>query len=248
MNVLSHKVLDDQLALPDFGKGIMSVIGLIQGLNAFHDNYFNHHRELFEQLSTGQSPEVLFITCSDSRIDPCLITQAQPGELFVMRNVGNIIPAYGAADSAEGAGIEYAVQAVGIKDIIICGHSHCGAMKGLLQISALSEQMPLVYDWLKRHGEATRRLVLDNYVGLEANNLLKIAIEQNVLTQIKNLETYPAIRSKLHSGQLNLHAWIYEIESGTVFAYNAELRQFILLEKRSFPLPDTLITSVSAPI
>jgi len=84
---------------------------------------------------------------------------------------GNIIPAYGAADSAEGAGIEYAVQAVGIKDIIICGHSHCGAMKGLLQISALSEQMPLVYDWLKRHGEATRRLVLDNYVGLEAKLL-----------------------------------------------------------------------------
>jgi carbonic anhydrase len=103
-------------------------------------------------------------------------------------------------------------------------------MKGLLQIGTLSEQMPLVYDWLKRHGEATRRLVLDNYVGLEADKLLRIAIEQNVLTQIKNLETYPAIRSKLHSGTLNLHAWIYEIESGTVFAYNAELRQFSLLE------------------
>lgn len=222
----------------------MSVTGLIQGLNAFHNNYFNDHRELFEQLSVGQSPEVLFITCSDSRIDPCLITQAQPGDLFVMRNVGNIIPAYGTADSAEGAGIEYAVQGVGIKDIIICGHSHCGAMKGLLQIGTLSEQMPLVYNWLKRHGEATRRLVLDNYVGLEADKLLKIAIEQNVLTQIKNLETYPAIRSKLHSGQLNLHAWIYEIESGTIFAYNAELRLFILLEKRSFPVPDPLITTV----
>ncbi len=248
MKILNDKVLDDQLALPEFGKRIMSVTGLIQGLSAFHDNYFNHHRELFEQLSTGQSPEVLFITCSDSRIDPCLITQAQPGELFVMRNVGNIIPAYGTVDSAEGAGIEYAVQGVGIKDIIICGHSHCGAMKGLLQIGTLSEQMPLVYDWLKRHGEATRRLVLDNYVGLEAKKLLKITIEQNILTQIRNLETYPSIRSKLHSGQLNLHAWIYEIESGTVFAYHAELRQFILLENRSFPLPDPLITSVSAPI
>jgi carbonic anhydrase len=224
----------------------MSVTGLIQGLNAFHSNYFNDHRELFERLSNGQAPDVLFITCSDSRIDPCLITQAQPGELFVMRNVGNIIPSYGSANSAEGAGVEYAVQALNIKDIIVCGHSHCGAMKGLLQIGTLSEQMPLVYDWLKRHGEATRRLVLDNYQELEPDQLLKIAIEQNVLTQIENLETYPVIRSKLHGGQLNLHAWRYEIESGIVFAYNAGLRQFIPLEKRSFPVPDPLITT--APV
>lgn len=220
----------------------MSVTGLIQGLNSFHSSYFNDHRELFERLSGGQSPEVLFITCSDSRIDPCLITQAQPGELFVMRNVGNIIPSFGAASSAEAAGIEYAVQGVGIKDVIVCGHSHCGAMKGLLQIGSLAEQMPSVYTWLKQHGEATRRLVLDNYPGLSEDELWKIAIEQNVLTQIENLETYPAIRSKLHSKQLNLHAWIYEIESGFVYAYNAAQRQFTLLEKRSFPVPDPLIT------
>ncbi|MFM7423739.1 MAG: carbonic anhydrase [Elainella sp.] len=222
----------------------MPLTGLIQGLNSFHNTYFNEHQELFERLSAGQSPEVLFITCSDSRIDPCLITQAQPGELFVMRNVGNIIPAHGAADSAEGAGIEYAVQALGIKDIIICGHSHCGAMRGLLQIGSLAEQMPLVYDWLKRHGEATRRLVLDNYANLEGDELLKIAIEQNVLTQIENLETYPAIRSKIHSGKLNLHAWMYEIEAGTVFAYHAARRRFIPLEQRSFPVPDPLITTM----
>lgn len=220
----------------------MSVTGLIQGLNSFQNNYFSHNRELFERLSEGQSPEVLFITCSDSRIDPCLITQAPPGELFVMRNVGNIIPSYGAASGAEAAGIEYAVQGLGIKDIIVCGHTHCGAMKGLLQIGNLAEQMPLVYDWLKRHGEATRRLVTDNYAGVEATKLLRTTIEQNVLTQIENLETYPAIRSKLHSGKLSLHAWIYEIETGTVLAYNADSRQFTLLEKRSFPVPDPLIT------
>ena len=223
----------------------MSVTGLIQGLNAFHSDYFTTNRELFERLSNGQTPEVLFITCSDSRIDPCLITQSQPGELFVMRNVGNIIPSYGAASSAEAAGVEYAVAGVGVRDIIVCGHSHCGAMKGLLQIGNLSEQMPLVYDWLKRHGEATRRLVLDNYANLEPERLLKIAIEQNVLTQIENLETYPVIRSKLHSGQLNLHAWMYEIETGKVFAYDAGLRQFTLLRQRSFPVPDPLITAIS---
>ena len=220
----------------------MSVTGLIQGLNAFHSSYFSDHREMFERLSNGQSPDVLFITCSDSRIDPCLITQAPPGELFVMRNVGNIIPSYGGATGAEAAGIEYAVQGLGIKEIIVCGHSHCGAMKGLLQVGSLAEQMPLVYDWLKHHGEATRRVVLDNYAGIDPDELLRIAIEQNVLTQVKNLETYPAIRSKLHSGQLNLHGWMYEIESGTVFAYDAALRQFTLLEKRSFPVPDPLIT------
>ncbi|HEY9906053.1 MAG TPA: carbonic anhydrase [Thermosynechococcaceae cyanobacterium] len=223
----------------------MSVTGLIQGLNAFHSDYFTTNRELFERLSNGQTPEVLFITCSDSRIDPCLITQSQPGELFVMRNVGNIIPSYGAASSAEAAGVEYAVAGVGVREIIVCGHSHCGAMKGLLQIGTLSEQMPLVYDWLKRHGEATRRLVLDNYANLEPERLLKIALEQNVLTQIANLETYPVIRSKLHSGQLNLHAWMYEIETGKVFAYDAGLRQFTLLRQRSFPVPDPLITAIS---
>ncbi|MBW4489369.1 MAG: carbonic anhydrase [Trichocoleus desertorum ATA4-8-CV12] len=223
----------------------MSVTGLIQGLNAFHSDYFTTNRALFERLSNGQAPEVLFITCSDSRIDPCLITQSQPGELFVMRNVGNIIPSYGAASSAEAAGVEYAVSGVGVQDIIVCGHSHCGAMKGLLQIGNLSEQMPLVYDWLKRHGEATRRLVLDNYANVQPERLLKIAIEQNVLTQIENLETYPVIRSKLHSRQLNLHAWMYEIETGQVFAYDAGLRQFTLLRQRSFPVPDPLITTIS---
>lgn len=223
----------------------MSVTGLIQGLNAFHSDYFTTNRELFERLSNGQAPEVLFITCSDSRIDPCLITQSQPGELFVMRNVGNIIPSYGAASSAEAAGVEYAVAGVGVREIIVCGHSHCGAMKGLLQIGTLSEQMPLVYDWLKRHGEATRRLVLDNYANVEPERLLKIAIEQNVLTQIENLETYPVIRSKLHSRQLNLHAWMYEIETGKVFAYDAGLGQFTLLRQRSFPVPDPLITTIT---
>jgi carbonic anhydrase len=219
----------------------MSLTGLIQGLNSFQSNYFNDHREMFERLSTGQSPEVLFITCSDSRIDPCLITQAQPGELFVMRNVGNIIPSYGAASGAEAAGIEYAVQGLGIRDIIVCGHSHCGAMRGLLQLGSLSEQMPLVYDWLKRHGEATRRVVQDNYASFEPEQMLKVAIEQNVLTQIENLETYPAIRSRSHSGKLNLHAWMYEIETGVVYAYNAASRKFMLLEKRSFPVPDPLM-------
>jgi carbonic anhydrase len=215
---------------------------IIEGLNDFHDNYFANHREMFEHLSHGQNPEVLFITCSDSRIDPCLITQSQPGELFVIRNIGNIIPAYGSSNSGEGAAIEYALQALSIKDIVVCGHSHCGAVKGLLQIGNIAQQMPIVYDWLKQHGEATRRLVLDNYKDCPTEKLLKIAIEQNVLTQMENLETHPIIRSKLHCGQLTLHAWIYEIESGEVFAYDASRGQFKILENRPFPVPNPLIS------
>ncbi|WGV26268.1 carbonic anhydrase [Halotia branconii] len=219
----------------------MPIKRIIEGLNEFHDNYFSIHRELFEQLSHGQNPEVLFITCSDSRIDPCLITQSPPGELFVIRNVGNIIPAYGTLNSGEGAGIEYSIQTLGIKEVVVCGHSHCGAMKGLLQIGNLAQQMPLVYDWLRHYGEPTRRLVLDNYKDYSSDKLLKIAIEQNVLTQIENLETYPIIRSRLHSGQLTLHAWIYEIETGEVFAYDASVGKFKILENRPFPVPNLLI-------
>ncbi|MBD2681511.1 MULTISPECIES: carbonic anhydrase [Nostoc] len=224
----------------------MPIKRILAGLNEFQDNYFVAHRELFEHLSHGQNPEVLFITCSDSRIDPFLITQSQPGDLFVIRNVGNLIPCYGRLNSGEAAGIEYAVEALGIKDIVICGHSHCGAMKGLLQIGNLAQQMPLVYEWLKNHAEATRRLVLDNYQGYPYEKLLKIAIEQNVLTQIENLETYPVIRSKLHSNQLTLHAWIYEIESGEVFAYDAEDGKFRVLKNRSFPVPNPLISVQSS--
>lgn len=221
----------------------MSMTGIINGLNEFHNHHFKTYRELFQQLSHGQSPEVLFITCSDSRIDPFLITQAQPGDLFVVRNVGNIIPTYGSTNNAEGAAIEYAVHALGIKDIIVCGHSHCGAMKGLLQIGNLAEEMPLVYDWLKQHAEATRRLIVDNYNDREyhPDELLKIAVKQNVLTQVENLKTYPVIRSKLHAGTLNLHAWTYELESGVIFAYNASVGLFIPLEQRSFPVPDPLL-------
>ena len=220
----------------------MPIKRIIAGLNEFHDNYFATHREMFEQLSQGQTPGVMFITCSDSRIDPCLITQTKPGELFVVRNIGNIIPAYGSIMNSESAGIEYAIQALDIKDIIVCGHSHCGAMKGLLQIGNLSQQMPLVYDWLKHYAEPTRRLIMDNYQNCSGEQLLKIAIEQNVLTQLKNLETYPIVSSRIHSGDLTIHAWVYEIEAGEVFIYEPDSQQFKLIEKNTAILNDNLVS------
>lgn len=199
---------------------------LIKGLEAFRANYVSTHRDLLEQLSHGQKPRVLFITCSDSRIDPNLLTQTDVGELFVIRNAGNIIPPYGAANGGEGGTIEYAVHALGIEQIVVCGHSHCGAMKGLLQLGKLQEQMPLVYDWLK-HAEATRRLVRENYAAHEGEELLEITIAENVLTQIDNLKTYPVVHSRLYQGRLKIYGWIYMIETGEVLAYEPDKHAYI---------------------
>lgn len=200
---------------------------LITGLQAFQANYVSRHRDLLEQLSHGQKPRVLFITCSDSRIDPNLLTQTDVGELFVIRNAGNIVPPYGAANGGEGATIEYAIHALGIEQIVICGHSHCGAMKGLLQLGNLAEQMPLVYDWLK-HTEATRRLINENYSSHHSNEeLLEIAIAENVVTQIENLKTYPVVHSRLYQGKLKIYGWVYLIETGEVLAYDPESRSYI---------------------
>ncbi|WP_017316730.1 carbonic anhydrase [Mastigocladopsis repens] len=199
---------------------------LIKGLREFKASYFCTHQELFEQLSHGQKPRVLLITCSDSRIDPNLITQAELGELFVIRNAGNIIPPFGATNGGEGATIEYAVQALDIRQIIVCGHSHCGAMKGLMKLDSLRGEMPLVHDWLK-YAEATRRLVLDHYSQYSGEELLEIMIAENVLTQIENLRTYPVIHSKLYQGQLKIYAWIYHIETGEVLAYDQEKHAYV---------------------
>jgi carbonic anhydrase len=199
---------------------------LIKGLREFKTNYVSTHRDLLEHLTEGQDPRVLFITCSDSRISPNLLTQTDLGDLFVIRNAGNIIPPYGAANGGEGATVEYAIHALGIEQIVVCGHSHCGAMKGLLQLGKLAEEMPLVYDWL-RHAEATRRLIKENYIGQDKEELLEIAIAENVLTQIDNLKTYPVIRSRLYKGKLKIYGWIYLIETGEVLAYDPETHAYV---------------------
>ncbi len=199
---------------------------LIRGLDKFRQTYVSNHQELLEQLSHGQTPRVLFVTCSDSRVAPNLITDTDVGELFVIRNAGNIIPPYGAANGGEGGTIEYAVSALGIEQIVVCGHSNCGAMKGLLKLNKLQKDMPLVYDWLK-HAESTRRLVEANYPHYEGDDLIEVLVAENVLIQIDNLKTYPSVRAKLHQGRLKIYAWIYNIETGNVLAYDARTHTYI---------------------
>ena len=200
---------------------------LIQGIHQFQGKSFLPLQGLFEQLAKGQNPETLFITCSDSRIDPSLLTQAKPGDLFILRNAGNIVPPHGAGNGGEAATIEFAVAALGVKDIIICGHSHCGAMQGLLKPETVAS-LPAVSSWLS-HAEMTRRIMQDNYGHLEGERLLTATVEENVLVQLENLRTLPAVGSRLVRGDLHLHGWVYKIETGEVFAYEVESAQFVKL-------------------
>ena len=207
---------------------------IVRGIHHFQTTAFSAHRELFEILSQGQQPDTLLITCSDSRIAPDLLMQTQPGDLFVLRNAGNLIPPYGAANGGEGATIEYAVAALGVKHALVMGHSNCGAMKGLLHPESLVD-MPLVAEWLK-HADATRNVVEECYPDLEGVDLLNATIKENVLVQLDNLRTYPKVAALMAKGALTLHGWIYEIESGQILAYDPQVSHFVPITSRS-PLP-----------
>jgi carbonic anhydrase len=203
---------------------------LVRGIHQFQTTEFSAHRELFETLSQGQRPETLLITCSDSRIAPELLMQTQPGDLFVLRNAGNLIPPYGAANGGEGATIEYAITALGVKHALVMGHSNCGAMKGLLDPESLVD-MPLVSEWLK-HADATRQVVDECYRDVKGADLLNAAIKENALVQLDNLRTYPKVAALMAKGELTLHGWIYEIESGQILAYDPKVSHFVPITSR----------------
>lgn len=209
---------------------------LVQGIHQFQSEIFRPQRELFAQFVNGQHPQALFITCCDSRIMPHLVTQAGPGDLFILRTLGNIIPTHGAAGGCEAATIEYALHALGIHDIIICGHSHCGAMKALIEPKSLVG-MPRVGRWL-RHAEATRQIMLEKYTHLQGNALLTATVEENVLVQLENLRTHPPVAAKLATGELKLHGWVLKIETGQVFHFDPVRHQFVLLAEQETPLPN----------
>lgn len=202
---------------------------LVDGIHEFQRNYFSQDQKLFETLAEGQSPLALFITCSDSRINPNYLTQTRPGELFILRTAGNIVPSYGAIHGGEAATIEYAVSALNVKDIIVCGHSHCGAMAGLLN-PQLVEKMPAVKAYLE-HAESTRRIVSENYEHLtDPDKRLILTVEENVLVQIENLKTHPSVAAAISRGSLKLHAWVYKFETGDVFNFNPDEGQYLPLE------------------
>lgn len=201
---------------------------LLHGLHTFKSEIHSVNQEFFEHMAKGQAPEAIFITCSDSRVVPNLITTAEPGQLFIIRNAGNIVPPYGVW-SGEEATIEYGINALGIKNIIVCGHSQCGAIKGLLKPESLSE-LPAVAHWL-RHAEDTKRILGENYHEEEFEKILDIAIQENVLVQIEHLRNLPCIARRIMTREIELHAWMYEIDSGTVFIYDPIAEEFLPLIK-----------------
>ncbi len=187
---------------------------LIDGALRFQGEIYHEHRDLFRVLATGQQPEALLITCSDSRVMPELIIQAKPGDLFVCRNAGNIAPPYSDHSGGVTATIEYAVAVLSVKHIIVCGHSDCGAMKALLHPEKL-QGMPSVRSWLKNAARA-EVVVRENHPELDDAARVEALIEENVLAQLDNLRTHPSVASRLKSGTLSLHGWVYDIESGQI--------------------------------
>jgi len=207
---------------------------LVEGVHHFQSDVFASNKALFERLGDGQSPDALFVTCSDSRVSLGMLTQANPGELFVLRNAGNLIPAYG-VPSGEGAAatIEYAVAALKVSAIIVCGHTQCGAMTGLLEPEKVAG-MPAVIRWLEG-AETTKRIVQENYKHLEGDALISAAVEENVLVQLENLRTHPSVAAALGRKELHLYGWVYAFQTGKVAAYDPETAQFEPLKQAPPP-------------
>lgn len=203
---------------------------ILQGVRQFQTQVFLEQKNRFEELAQKpQSPMAMFITCSDSRINPNLITSTDPGELFILRNAGNIIPPFGAANGGEGATIEYAVTVLKLRNIIICGHYHCGAMHSLLRLDKLGD-LPSVRAWFS-HAEATRWIMKDKYADLTLDEQNDRAVEQNILVQIDNLRTHPCVAAGIARGNLNVYGWTYRIETGEVAIYDPLRAQFVLLNQ-----------------
>ena len=202
---------------------------LIEGIHRFRKRYRSEHWELFERLARhGQQPEALFITCCDSRVIPTVITHANPGDLFILKNMGNFVPPY-SENPLDGTGvaaaIEYAVEHLHVRDIIICGHSDCGAMKALYKDRKVFGGTPHIAEWLK-NGERTLEVIAANYPKMSKEERLAVTSEENVLVQMENLRTYPVVQKAAREGRLHVHAWFFEIGTGSVSRYTPEKGQY----------------------
>lgn len=194
---------------------------LLPGLRKFSERVFPGHQEHFESLAQGQKPHTLMITCSDSRIDPNLVTQTKPGELFVVRNAGNIIPPYGASRGGEEAAIEFAIEGLGVRNIVICGHSQCGAMAALTGKVNL-DGLPCVKSWLD-HAQGTKKRIESMQGASDLNHV----VEENVLAQADNLRTHPSVSGALRSGRVQVFGWVYSFETGSIAVYDPKLKRYL---------------------
>ena len=202
---------------------------LIEGVHKFRQSEFGRRQELFKRLSReGQNPHTLFITCADSRVLAELITQSEPGDLFVVKNIGGMIPSFDAKGSTNStaAAIEFAVEILNVQDIVVCGHSQCGAVAALMS-DLKNSATPHLTEWLQL-AAPVRAVVEKEYYHLKReSDRLRAAEEENVLFALENLHTYPGVEARLEKGTLHLHAWFFLIKTAELFAYDVDLRQFV---------------------
>ena len=202
---------------------------LIEGVHKFRTDEFGNYRKLFRKLSQeGQNPHTLFITCSDSRVLAELITQSKPGDLFVVKNVGNIVPPANVRGdtNSTAAAIEFAVETLRVSDIVICGHSQCGAITQLLDKNPVSKSTPHLRDWLHLAAPVLETLKADYAHLHETAERETAAAEENVLFGLDNLHSYPCVQERLMDGSLRLHGWFFKIATAELFAYDPATRQF----------------------
>ncbi len=202
------------------------IVSLLEGARDFGLRVFPDKAELFTGLATeGQSPHTLFITCADSRVSPGMITQQRPGSMFVLRNIGNIVPAYGEMLGGVSAAIEYAVVALEVRQIVVCGHSDCGAMKALLDPEAHRlEAMPTVSGWL-RNAEAARAVTAALHPDAHGAEAVSALAQQNVLLQLDHLRTHPSVAARVAEGRLLLQGWLYDIATGAIQVFDGRSRE-----------------------
>ena len=185
---------------------------------------FSEQRALFESLRSKQDPLALFITCADARVVPNLFTQTGPGEIFIERNPGNMVPPYGDFVGGVTSGVEYANLVLKVPVIVICGHTDCGVMKALLHPETTSG-LPGVQQWM-RHGNEARQVVLRDYAkSPEEEKVLRLA-EANVLEQIANLKTHPSVATRVAAGEVMIRGWVYDIGSGSIRQADPDTGEF----------------------
>ncbi|WP_266171209.1 carbonic anhydrase [Dyella subtropica] len=199
---------------------------IIEGFLKFQRDAFPKRVELFRELANQQAPRALFISCSDSRLVPELVTQREPGDLFVIRNAGNIVPSYGPEPGGVSASVEYAVAALRVTDIVICGHSDCGAMTAIATCKCL-DHMPAVGSWLRYADSA--RVVNEARQHKSPVERVQAMVRENVIAQLANIKTHPSVRLALEEGRLSLHGWVYDIETGSIDALDGTTHTFVSL-------------------
>ncbi|MBI4906684.1 MAG: carbonic anhydrase [Acidobacteria bacterium] len=204
---------------------------LLKGYSKFRKEVFPREKHNFKMLASSQAPHALFITCADSRVDPSMILQAPPGELFICKVVGNLVPAYGSAMGGVASAVEYAVTVLGVSDVIICGHSDCGAMRAFLHPEKL-RSLKAVEAWLE-HATTAIAVSKDHHSHLEGDAYVEALTKENIVSQLQHLRTHPSVASRMRRGNLAIHGWYYDIGEGTVSSYADDSGSFHLLDEEA---------------